>query len=216
MALPQQRRCRITDALPCLENREHYRQAVLIVETGVSQVRGCVECSPNSATKKIFGGCFGDVDRSGLTMAHTRGPGEEVLLRGGGNCRQAPQSAAFRSRPQLPIGTGLSLVFWATTNCAAENKKQTEEREGGEAKNSEKSGQEGWHCPPLRWAEGRTGGQLSVEEGGEWPAGLLSCSSKDLRDMWVEPMHFHLQLLLPHLIRRDVCNFYPRRTCRSP
>ncbi len=59
MALPRRRQCRITDALPCLDYREHYRQAVLIVEMGVLRVPECVRCSLNSRNEKVFGGFTG-------------------------------------------------------------------------------------------------------------------------------------------------------------
>jgi len=48
------RRCLMTEELPCLAYRDHYRQAVLIVERGVVRVLGCVACTPGNGLKKIF------------------------------------------------------------------------------------------------------------------------------------------------------------------
>lgn len=61
-----------------------------------------------------------------------------------------------------------------------------EEGEGDKGEDSKEYGKERGQASPLQWAEGRTGGKLPDEEGGKWPPGLLSCSSKDLCDMWVE------------------------------
>lgn len=59
MALPRQRQCLITDALPGLDYREHYKQAVLPVESGVHWVPGRVGCDANSETQQVFGGYTG-------------------------------------------------------------------------------------------------------------------------------------------------------------
>jgi len=54
LALRQQRQCQIIDALPCLKHREDYRQAVLIVETGVVLVPGCVGCDSSCGKKQVL------------------------------------------------------------------------------------------------------------------------------------------------------------------
>ena len=110
LALPQQRQCRITDALPFLEDPEHYRQAVLIVETGVLCVEWRVGYSLNNEKKKVFGGCLWRCLRP--YSERCRLPPDRSTLCSGG-CAAACSAAApkeLETRPiVLPVSCGTSM-----------------------------------------------------------------------------------------------------------